>query len=155
MLFKEKRSVKWREKRPHNKSDRPVAGFDSCRLKPIWSLNAYMSKPSYTADKLRRRAGQACTLAATGLDPANSYIRGNTCCHLNNAEFPALGEFAIVPRTLLPSEPRIGAILIPSMRLALSAFSVQACYALKRVANVNCKLIKARKDPPIRSRSAG
>src|SRR4029077_4184398 len=48
-----------------------------------------------------------------------------------------------------------GAILIPSMRLALSAFSVQACYALKRVANVNYKLIKARKDPPIRSRLAG
>jgi hypothetical protein len=118
-------------------------------VKIIWNLNDCRSKPSYTADKQRRRAGQACTLAAAGLVPANSYIRGNTCCYLSNAEFPELGEFAIVPCTLLLRKRRTAAIRSPSMRLALSAFSMQACYALKRIANVNYKLIKARKDPPI------
>ena len=108
-----------------------------------------MSKPSYTGDRPRRLAGQACTLAAAGLVPANSYIRGNTCCYLSNAELPELGEFAIVPRIPLLRERHIAAIRALSMRLAPSVFSVQACDALKRVANVNYELIKARKDPPI------
>src|SRR5260370_37542284 len=100
-----------------------------------------MSKPLKFVERFCSRAGQACTPAAARLVPANSYIRGNTCCYLSNAEFPELGEFAIVPRIPLLHERHIAAIRAPSIRLALSASSMQACYALKRVANVNYKLI--------------
>jgi hypothetical protein len=129
----------------HNAS----ASCDRCCLKPIRKPNERMSKPLYTADRPCCRAGRACTRAEAGSVAANSCIRGNTYCCSRNAEFPELGEFAIVPRIPLLRERRIAAIRAPSMRLALSAFSMQACYALKRVANVNYKLIKARKDPPI------
>ena len=112
-------------------------------------VNDCMSTPSYTADRPCCRAGQACTPAAVGLVAANSCIRGNTCCYSRNAEFPELDEFAIVPRIPLLRERHIAAVRAPSMRLAFSAFSMQACYALKRVANVEYELIKARKGPPI------
>jgi hypothetical protein len=129
----------------HNAS----ASCDRCCLKPIWKPNEGMSKPSYTADKLWCLAGPACTPAAAGSVAANSCIRGNTYYYSRDAEFPELGEFAIVPRIPLLRERRIAAIRAPSTRLAPFAFSMRACYALKRVANVNYKLIKARKDPPI------